>query len=383
MNPLRSLPLTFLLLSLCFVADVSHAQDKSDKPMQAGCLLRITSPRSVLPINGDVIERLLWSTPVAGAVIKEVFELTPSLYGDVVSIRFTMLEQYQVQDQIVILGELSVELSPDALQHAEAEQFLAALCRRLHQALKAVGVAEAARWENQLRALEADLDQLKIDAEHITATQRDLFDKAGREDLDRDQILNSIRKYESMREEMRLRLLGMSAKQHAVTEQIAALTQKIEKKIESNEILAGLRRIVELRKNALDRMRKLVETGQAGPEEANRAEEELIRAQADMARVLEQCRETENGSLIAALGKQLIDMSIEIENISAELGAVEERLSTLRERCVVELAARYADEVERPRFMIERRVMDLRQQQHQLKEKLRGMLLPEMQVIGQ
>ena len=372
-----------VLVMLGVAAETLGAQDPTTKIRGASCLLRISAPKTVLPLNQEVIDRMLWSTPVMGGPVKELLGATPESYDKAVMVSFQILEQSQTQDQTTILGELVVSIQDGVEPRVGAEAFLTTMCQRLKETLSGVTTAEAARWETQSQAIEIELAALDQESQEIVAIQRDLYEKAGREDLAREPILDKIRQYESMKEDLRLRLMGANARQSAVTKQIAELTAQAEKKIQSNSILNGLQRIVEMRQKALERMRKLVDAGQATAEEAAKVEEDAIRAQTDLAHYLEQVRDTEGGGMAIAMNKQLVDLSIEVESVAAELSVVEQRLAEMRERHVLELAERYQSEVEIPKRMIDRRLMDLKEQQYQLKEKLRRMQLPEMQVLGQ
>ena len=369
-----------VMIALFAVTQMAQAQEKSAASTRASCIVRISSPRNVFPLNENVMNSLIASSPVLGEPARAVLGLESASIADIGALNFMMLDQDQTDEQTVLLGELSLELNEGV--PPRAVQLLQALCESMRSALTRVGMMEVKRWQDREKTIESEIGKLEAESAAIFETQRKLYAQAERDDLDRGAIVTLVRKYESQREDLRLRMAGMQARQQALTEQIAKIAKQVEESTSNKTIIDGLQRVVELRQKALDRLQMLQQQGQVNDEEVNHAEIEVIQAQTALAQKQEQVREQSGGGLMGGMNQQLRELNIAYEEIMAELGIVEGRLADMREKRLVELAERYNNEVDIPKSMIERMVMDLKQEQHRLKQQLRIVIMPDLQVIG-
>lgn len=377
----RGIAAASIALALIVTNGAVQAQEKAVPSSHAACLVRISSPRTVFPLNEDVVSRLIRSSPVVKEPIRTILGKDGAAIDDVAVLSFALLDQSQTQDMTVLMGELSVELKGDL--EPRADEFLAAICRRTRNALQAVGESETGRLRVQSTEIGKTLEETELEYRRLLDVQRELYQQAGRDDLERGPIVASIRSLEERSEDLRLRLAGMQARQQAITEQIAKIAKDAETDPESQAIIEGLRRIVELRQQALDHVRNQAEAGRVSAEEVNKAEIEVIQARSDLARQQEQLRFQKGGGMLADMNKQLIELSIDYESTMAELGICGSRLAGMRDKRLIELAERYTNEVELPKRLIERMLTDLKEQQYRLTQQLRQVSVPEMQVVGE
>ena len=177
-------------------------------------------------------------------------------------------------------------------------------------------------------------------------------------------------------------MAGAQAREVALTEQIAKVAQQAIEAAEKSAVVKELEEIVDIRKVELARAQQLHEGGQLPQSELNRRQEASARARADLARHRESVSKTAGAELLTQLNHELVSLSVESAEQEAQLRAVNQRLGEIRERQLLELADRYEREVELQLKLSERALLDLTEEQYDLKETIRNLRLPEVVVIG-
>jgi|GEM_PF-3659959 len=358
----------------------SYAADRPSGTREANCVLRILSPRDSFPINPDVVDRLLSSTPVVGEPLREIVGSTAPSYQEDVSISFEALNVSEQKDYTVLVGIISVEIFGDGSLKSAAEELLAAICERLEHALGEAGNLDISRFHERLGAVNGELEELKQRYQQLRELRRELFEQAGQDDLAHERIIAEIREFEERTGEMRLHLAGAEARENAVAKQIAKIAEQTQQRLSQSPIASQMNNLIKIREQEVEHLRKREQM--VGDFEAKEAEEALIHARIQLAQYLESGGNDAGAGLLEKFNRELIESSIEAETNAVELSIMEERLENIRERRLLELADRYRHEVERPLDMLEMMMRDLAQEQYQLKEKLREQRLPEVTVIG-
>lgn len=347
----------------------------------AKCLVRIMSDPDMLPVGAEMISSLLASTPVLGEPAREILGSKADSIDDVVIVSFELLEHSHSRMGAVLTGSIAVDVHGDDARPA-AEELLAAICARLEQALQRVGAIDQKRFQERLTEVEAELAQLDEQYGLIRAARRELFKQAGRDDLSRGRIEDAINELEDTRQDIELSLAGAQAREVALTEQIAKVAQQAIEAAEKSAVAKELSEIVDIRKMELAHAQRLHETGQASQSDLNKGQEALARARADLARYRESVSKTAGAELLTQLNHELVSLSIESAEQEAQLRAVQQRLAAIRAKQLLELADRYEREVELRLKLSERALLDLTEEQYELKETIRNLRLPEVMVIG-
>jgi len=357
------------------------AEEEGSGTRSAKCIVRIMSDPDMLPVGAGMIDSLLASTPVLGEPGREILGSKADSIDDVVTVSFELLEHSQSRMGSVLTGSIAVDVHGDDARPA-AEELLAAICQRLELALRSVGAIDRERFQERLAQVETELTQLDERYQRIRAARRELLEQAGRDDLSRDRIENTISELEDTRQDIELSLVGAQAREAALTEQIAKIGQQAIETGEKSAVVNELSKIIELRRKGLEYAAKLYEVGKVSQSDLGNLEEALARARADLARYRESVSETAGGGLLVEFNKELITLSVASAEEEARLVAVRQRLAEIRERQLLELADRYEREVELQLSLSERALLDLTEEQYDLKETIRNLRLPEVMVIG-
>lgn len=360
---------------------VAVGEQETSGTWSAKCLVRIMSDPDMLPVGAEMIESLLTSTPVLGEPAREILGSKAESLDDVVLVDFDLLEHSQSRMGCVLTGSIVVDVHEDQARPA-AEELLAAICQRLEGALQGVGEIDQRRFRERLEAVDAELSRLKEQYELIRAKRQELLKQAGRDDLSRARIENAINELEDTRQDIELSLAGTQAREAALTEQIAKVGQQAIEAAEKSAVVKELKEIVDIRKLELAYGQERYEKGLASQSDLNGLQETLARARADLARYRESVSKAAGSDLLTQLNSELISLSVESAEQEAQLVAVQQRLSTMRDRQLLELADRYEREVELQLRLSERALQDLTEEQYELREKIRNLRLPEVIVIG-
>jgi hypothetical protein len=347
----------------------------------AKCLVRVMSDPDMLPVGAEMIDSLLSSTPVLGEPAREILGIKGDDIEDLVEVSFEVLEHSQSRMGLVLTGTIAVDVQADDARPA-AEELLAAICARLEGALRVVGEIDQRRFRERLEAIDAELGRLSGQYELIRGKRQELLQQAGRDDLSRARIENTINELEDTRQKIDLSLAGAQAREAALTEQIAKIGQQAIGAAEKSAVAKELNEIVDIRKMELARLQQLQDSGQVSQSDLNQGQEALARARADLGRYRESVSETAGAGLLTELNKELVTLSVETAQQEAQLVAIEQRLTEIRERGLLELADRYEREVELQMALSERAVRDLTEEQFELKETIRNLRMPEVVVIG-
>jgi len=362
----------------------ARPQEGAQKPLsgtrEATCIVRITSDPALLPIDGEVINRLLISTPVSGEAAQNVFGSEREFQHEDVVILFEELSSSATDAGHTLVGELRVEVQAGV--RPAAREFLAEVCRRLERALAQVGEVDEMRMRTRLGFVEDELKLVRDQFEKLRELQQALREQADRADLSRERIEGSIRDLEHDRASLELQLAGAKAREAALVEQIAKIGRQIDESLEKSEVAAELQKVVGIRQKEVARVQQLVERGTAPSRELDEAQEELAHAWAALAQYRESASEKMGGGLLEELNKQLVELAIESAENEAELRGVEAQLNEIRGRRLLQLADRYEREVQLQLRFAERAAQALTTEEDTLKRQLRSLRRPEVIVIG-
>ncbi len=356
----------------------------------AACLVQVASDPHVLLIDANVLEHLVQSTPVAGAALREVFGENAGKYADGVSMQFIPVHRVGAGgggDQStrrgesgVVIGRVEVEVLDESVPPV-AEELLDVLLERLRQAVRRADAGEAERMGERLAAVDRELHEAERRFAEIRAVHQELIELAGQSDLSRARIENTMRDLEETRASLELRMAGAKARENALLQQIARIAHDIQKSVQESDVAAELQKVVEIREKEVARLRELIAKGAASSREIEQPQEQLAHARAALAQYRESASQSAGGALLAGLNKDLVDMNIESAEMGAELARVQERLTAMHDRKLLELADRYETEVEMQRSFVERTLRELMGERDRMGRQLRDLRRPEVRVM--
>ena len=375
-------PLGLIAVLLVANARPALAQDKVSGTKTAACLVRISSNEEVFPINADVIEQLLLSTPILGLPAREILGSQSLSYEEDVSVSFEELNQAGTHGGTVLIGKITVEIHDGGVLKARAAEFLTALCERLEAALQAAGRQNLEQLHQKLAQIEEELERVNQQYEEIRVLRQEFVEQTGRGELVRKQIQEMVRGLDERLHEAKLRYAGLEARETALSAQIAKIGERAVQQSDQDPIIAQLTRLVEIRENALERMKELNQAGAVSQEEAAEVEAQLLHARMDLMKYQQQMVEKAGAGLLENLNRELIQNGIELASSEVEYGLIEQRLNEIKEKRLLELADRYHREIELPLRFSEAVADELAKEQFELREELRNLEIPEVHVIG-
>lgn len=391
---MRTYPrMSALLMTIALLSMVSWtaAQETSTSPADghhADCVVRIACDTTALPVNEDMLTILLQSTVVINEPLQKL--LGPNADTDRVQVRFHLIDE-QVSThhrsgvvpttRHAIVGSVSVVIVDEQAKPVAGE-LLAALCTRLEQALQQTAGADEDRLHEHLAQVQAELERADQEFAELRAVEQELTKQAGRSTLSRESIEITIREMEDRKRAVELDLAAGKAREGALSRQIAEIGAQVEDQLAKSEFAKQLQRVVELREVSLNRMKQLVDSGQANMHDLAEAEQQLAMARAQLAQYREDASENAGGGMLANLNMQLTQLGIETAENAARLGYVASSLNELHERNVLGLADQYERQVRLRAQLIEQSVVELTQMQFELQRQVRNLRRPEVVIIG-
>ena len=376
----NSLVMAWMSVAVLLVRSAVAQERGTESPSgthEASYIVRISSDPRVLPINDDLIRNLLVSTPVLGEPAREILGSKSERYEEDVNVGFLLLRELESDEQNMLVGNIFVRVDEGC--RPAADEFLAVVCGRLEQALARVGEVDERRMRERLHEVEEELARAQARFEELRAARRELCEQAGRADLSRERIEDTVHELEKHKAGLELKLAGSAAREETLTEQIAKLSEQAREAAEHDAVMAELKKVVALREQEVARLHLLAEAERASSEDLRVAQEPLAMARAELARRREEIADC---TMLVQLNTELMELSIQTAELEAALGHVEGRLAEIREKRLLELADRYEREFEIPLDMAKSAFQQLAMDRYFLRDQLRNVRHPEVLVIG-
>jgi len=181
-----------------------------------------------------------------------------------------------------------------------------------------------------LAAREVDLAERKL--RELQETRRALLDKAGQVDLSREAVVEMIRRLETEKQEVSLKLESARMRKEALVRQIAELDAKVKelKEAPGHPSLAAARAKLASLRDKVELVKQRVTAGQAPSSEANQVVVELAGAQAELEAKTQELIAAQGGSRVAKLNDELSEISIQTTECMGRLDMLEKRLHETR-----------------------------------------------------
>jgi len=252
-------------------------------------------------------------------------------------------------DEEVLVGRLQIDLvGPiDAISGLKpaAEEFMAAICSRLREAIVETHERYMEQLENRLGAAHRRADDASERLAKLQATQREFSQDAGQADLSRENITKTISASEKEKQKLEMELAGLQARREAIEKQIAKVGGKVSAKLKDDPVAKELQTIVELRKEKVAWLEKLVGSGRAPQFDLVDARAELAQAKMELARRREEIRQAGGDEVARKLNEELAELSIQTAELEGRLKHINTQLKNIKAKELLELADRYEREV--------------------------------------
>ena len=315
-------------------------------PARAQCLLRVSYYGGLLPMEHRTIDNVCKSSAVAGQAARDVFGKSVS-HG----VKFASLgvrPPRSLGTERILIGRLSVEVVRPGATPPQAEEFLAAVCKRLHEALGDAHNKEMDRLRREAEALQRNLDLAKIKMAALQKARDELSSRAGQTDLSRSSILKKIGQLDSQRQQLEMKLAGQTTRLQAYQDQIAVIGARAQAAMKGDAVAAELAKIVEGREKMAKRIREVAAKGAATEAEVPAAEVALAEAKAKLAERREAVSRSAGGELLEQLNRDHVTLSIDATETRGSLKVLSEQLARLKDPEVLKAADQYEREIRYP-----------------------------------
>ena len=352
---------------------------------EAQCLLRITYTPASLPLDPGMLNTLVRSAGIKSTATHRFLGGDPRL-TDMVDVLFELNQEATATarrslGEGVMIGQLGVYLH-DQEMPAKAGELLKAICARLQEALATAHEQQLESFQRRVEKSRVALEDARQRLARIHAVERELLERAGMPLIDRGSVNERIADAMTERENAQLDLAALSAREEAITRQIAMIGEKIHQMVVEDSITQELNKIVAIREQAVDFGKIQVEQGLVSNAEVANLQEALAKARVQLTQHQQEAAMRSGGDLLVGLNHQLVDINIEAAELRARLQHAEEKHARIQEANLLELAETYEREVELQLKIARRTVEELTFQVSELEEQLRSQEEPQLLVIG-
>jgi hypothetical protein len=213
---------------------------------------------------------------------------------------------------------------------------------------------------------EFDLAQAKADdanrqLKHIREQLRDL---SGRSDVSPKTLNGALSSMDDELQRLQIERLSKDARRQALEEQIAELTARVQKRIDSDPIATELKKVVEAREEGVATLKKMYESGTSSRAELTQAVAQAAEAKAKLLQQQRDASAAAGGTSLEAFNRELMTLSIDAKELDTKSKYLEDRLPRLRQ--AVELLDEYtridqrAKEVNASLDVVSRNLQDAR-----------------------
>jgi hypothetical protein len=225
--------------------------------------------------------------------------------------------------------------------------------------------------ESRKRALAQAERELAIQEEmaaeanqHLKVVREKLRDLSGRSDVTPKTLTNALSSMDDELQRLQLERLSKDARRRALEEEIAKLSERVQKRIESDPIATEFQKVVDAREESVKTIKQLHEQGQASRADVMQAVAQAAEAKAKLLQQQRDAAAAAGGTALEAFNRELMTLSIDARELDTKTKYLEERLPRLRQ--AVELLDEYgriaqrATEANDSLDIVTRRVRDVR-----------------------
>jgi DNA repair exonuclease SbcCD ATPase subunit len=270
--------------------------------------------------------------------------------------------------------KISVDLSrAPAGTPLAAREVADALVARLKDALRDESQGTAPQERAELERAMADAQKhLQESQLQLQALRQRVRQQTGRADASADAVRQELAKMEEQRQEFQLESEAKAARMAALTENIAKLTKEVDEKVKNDAVAAELEKVVEARQQRVERIKQMVQVGQATAAELDEAMANVAEARARLLDRHGEAAERAGAGTAQEWNRELMAISVDTAELKARLDKLTERLDKFQS---------VADEVDQ--LDTQRQAREQAQQaMDQVKEQLAELKRQQQQIRG-
>ncbi len=223
---------------------------------------------------------------------------------------------------------ISLELPPGAPK--QAGELMDKVVKELERLLQA-------QYQQSVSDRDA-LEQQRLQLERLIAdlaeSQQQVADKIANVTHQIDASIESVHaamsKLTQEQQALAIELVGMEARKEALQKTIADQSNRMEARVKADPVCKELQKVVDARTEHLERVKKMVETGQAPISEISTATASLAEVRARLLEREELVASRAGGELLAAWNRELLNLSIDRAEKSAKATFIEDKLDPYR-----------------------------------------------------
>ena len=178
-----------------------------------------------------------------------------------------------------------------------------------------------------------DINQRRADVinQELNRMRERLRDLSGRSDVSPKTLTAALSTMDDELQHLRIDRLAKDARRSALEEQIAQLTERVAKRIETDPIAAELQKVVDAREETAKNLKMMHEQGSASRAEFQQAVAQAAEAKAKLLQQQRDSAAAAGGTSLEAFNRELMNLSIDAKEMDIKTKYLEDRLPKLRQ----------------------------------------------------
>lgn len=379
-----------------FGRPIRRYQYAPDEHVIGSIVVKISCAADVLELNEGVLEALLNSSFILPqemqnkALIRALF-LGESQQSSLYRLELRALQFPPKPPTLVAPAPAATDQAqenraeqprPPKSEEIDAVKFLNEMATKLQDILFAEYAKTRRSLHGQLDLARMELKSLQGELQPLADQERQLINQAGQSDLTRDAVRTQIRQWERREQDLEMRRMADLARHEALQAEIAQFSKQAKEKLAQDPILEELKNLLEIRHREMKRLAALVETKAAPEADLDQVRAKLAQARIELEKRREVLRESVGGGVLAKWNEELATISMGLTENEAERQYAAKKLHEIESRNLLQLAARFENEVE-ARIRAVRQDIDAMQQNiSALRERIQLQQPPVVSVLA-
>jgi len=330
----RKIAVIIIAMVLGFAATslAKEEQKQVSGTRQASCMIRIIADRQVISPDlsqlAAYVTSILQSSGIGIRASKEVLgyeEIPEEILQDMIKINFLHGQPAKADDFTFSLG-LKIETF-DAPKPA-AQEFMQVIIEGLRQNLNRAFEDYKERLNQQIQNAEENAAKAE---RNFYSLQQEIRKVSGSQDLSRAVIIADINSLNKQIEKLDMDIAESKAYLEDIPKRIERIRVKVEEKLKTDTAINEMEKIIKNHQPEIDRVKRQIEAGQASSRDLSVAEENLARAQIDLARRKEEVQQNSGGPYIDKLNDEIADWSFKMDRNRNRFDSLLQRRALARE----------------------------------------------------
>lgn len=367
-----------------------------DENVMASVVVKISCAADVLELNEGVLEALLNSSFILPqemqnkALIRTLF-LGESQQSSLYRLELRALQFPPKPPTPVAPAPAATEQPqenraeqprPPKSEDIDAVKFLNEMATKLQDILSAEYAKTRRSLHDQLDLARMELKSLQDELQRLAGEERAMINKACQSNLSRDDVRRQIQQWERREQELEMERMADLARHEALQAEIAKFSAQAKQKLTQDPILEELKNLLEFRQKEMERLAPLIEAGRAPEGDLDQVRMKLAETRIEMEKRREALRQSVGGGVLAKWNEELATISMRLTENAANRQYVEQKLEEIEGRELLQLAARFENEVEARFSAVRQNVYAMQQNISALKERIHLQQPPVVSVLA-